>query len=787
MSKEYNPKEIEKKWQEVWKEKELYKTADVLKGKENEYILVEFAYPSGNLHVGHWYAFSVPDIYVRYRRMLGKNVMYPMGFDAFGLPAENAAIKNKINPREWTFSNIEYMRNQLHSMGASFDWSREVVTASSEYYKWTQWLFLKFFEKGLAYQSETPVNWCPSCKTVLANEQVVSGQCERCHSEVEKRNMMQWNLKITDYASRLVDDLDPLDWPKSIKEAQKNWIGKSMGVEIDFQLTTNNQQLTTVKVFTTRPDTIFGATYLVLSPEHELVAKLLEETRNKKQETIKNPGEVEKYINETKNKSEMDRMAEGKEKTGVELKGVMAINPANQEEIPVWIADYVLPHYGTGAIMAVPSDDERDREFAERFNLRVVENYTPAGFEDFGQKTEKYKLRDWVVSRQRYWGCPIPVIHCPKCGVVSVPEQDLPVVLPETEDFLPSDDGKSPLSKIDSFVNTKCPQCGGEARRETDTLETFIDSSWYFLAYAFGENGLEDAPSLENWKSKTEKFNHWMPISFYSGGAEHTTMHLLYSRFFHKVLFDMGLTGESEPYVRRMNRGLILGSDGQKMSKSRGNVIDPDKEVERLGADTVRMYLAFIGPYNEVGSYPWNPDAAIGVRRFLERVWKLQNKITANSSELQASESLMHQTIEKITNDLAVFKTNTAVSQLMVLVNEFSKREVVSRKSFETFLKLLAPFAPHMAEELWSLLGHEDSIHTEAWPTYDPDKLASDEVTLAVQINGKIRATLVVSTSATEDEITVKTLALSEVKKWLDNKEPRKVIVVSGKIVSIVV
>ena len=773
---DYDPKEIEKKWQKRWSEDKLYLTPDEVKGKDNEYALVEFAYPSGNLHVGHWYAFSVPDIYARLRRMQGKNVMYPMGFDAFGLPAENAAIKNKINPREWTFQNIDYMRSQLQSMGASFDWSREVVTASPDYYKWTQWLFLKFLENNLAYQSETPVNWCPSCKTVLANEQVVAGHCERCDTEVERRNMLQWNLKITDYANRLIDDLDSLGWPHSIKEAQKNWIGRSEGAEISFKVKSGKLE-SDVRVFTTRPDTIFGATYLVLAPEHELVAKLLEETRNKKQETIKNPEEVEEYIQKTRNKAEMDRIAEGKEKSGVELKGVTAINPANQEEIPVWIADYVLPHYGTGAIMAVPADDERDREFAEKFNLPIVEDYTPAGFEDFGKKVTKYKLRDWVVSRQRYWGCPIPVIHCDNCGIVLVPEKDLPVVLPEVSDYLPSDDGQSPLSKATDWVKVKCPKCGAEARRETDTLDTFIDSSWYFLRYADPKNEKEFASK--------KLLKKWLPVSFYSGGAEHTTMHLLYSRFFHKVLFDLGLVNETEPYLKRMNRSLIMGPDGQKMSKSRGNVIDPDKEVERLGADTIRIYLAFIGPYNEVNSYPWNPDATVGVRRFLERVWRLKEKVT-NQHNTEGS-TLVHQTIKKVTEDIESMKMNTAVSSLMILVNSLEKEKTISRDDYETLLKLLAPFAPHMTEELWETLGHKDSIHTQVWPTYDPDKLVSDEATLAVQINGKIRATLVVSISTPEEEIRAKTLALSEVEKWLDGAEPKKMIVIPGKIVSIVV
>ncbi|MHB0977978.1 MAG: leucine--tRNA ligase [Minisyncoccota bacterium] len=761
---EYNPKEIEKRWQEKWEKEKLHLTPDSVEGKDNEYVLVEFAYPSGNLHVGHWYAFSVPDMYARYRRMLGKNVLFPMGFDAFGLPAENAAIKNNLNPREWTFSNIDYMRNQLHSMGASFDWSREVITASPEYYKWTQWLFLKFFEKGLAYQSETPVNWCPGCKTVLANEQVVAGECERCGSTVEKRNMLQWNLKITEYADRLIDDIESLDWPKPIKDAQKNWIGRSEGAEIEFGI--KNYELR-IKVFTTRPDTIFGATYLVLAPEHKLVEELKSQ--------ILNWDEIKNYVEITKNKKDIDRSAEGKEKTGVELKGLKAINPATKEEIPIWIADYVLPHYGTGAIMAVPADDKRDEEFAQKFNLPIIKNYKVAGFEDFGTKKTTFKLRDWIISRQRYWGCPIPIIHCEKCGAVTVPEKDLPVVLPEVEDYLPSDDGKSPLSKVSAWVNVKCPKCGENAKRETDTLDTFIDSSWYFMRYADPKNEKEFASK--------EKLKQWMPVNFYSGGAEHTNMHLLYSRFFHKVLFDLGLVGENEPYLRRMNRGLILGPDGQKMSKSKGNVVDPDDYVERLGADTVRAYLAFIGPYNEVGSYPWNPDSIVGIRRFLERVWNVaQTKVGTGSMD----EKLVHQSIKNITESLERMKMNTAVPVLMTFINT-AEKSGLTLEQFEIYLKLLAPFAPHISEELWQTLGHIKSIHLEPWPKFDAEKLMSGEVTMGVQVNGKHRANITVSTEVSEEEVKEKVLELPEVKKWLNGATPKRIIVVLAKIVNVVV
>ncbi len=768
---EYDPKQIEEKWQKEWEINKLHSTPDSIDGKDNKYVLVEFAYPSGNLHFGHWYAFSIPDIYARYWRMMGKNVLYPMGFDAFGLPAENAAIKRQLNPRTWTFDNIDYMRKQLRSMGASFDWSREVITASPEYYKWTQWMFLKFFKKGLAYRSETPVNWCPSCKTVLANEQVVNTTCERCGSVVEKRKMLQWNLKITDYAERLINDIEPLDWPKSIKDAQKNWIGKSVGVEIEFPIF-NSQS--SIKVFTTRPDTIFGATYIVLAPEHELV----EENRS----NLENWNEVEAYIKLASNKTDIDRNAEGREKTGVKLEGIFAVNPATKEEIPVYIADYVLPNYGTGAIMAVPSDDERDKEFAEKFKLPIIKDYPKAELEDFGNKITKYKLRDWVVSRQRYWGCPIPVIHCKACGAVPVPEQDLPVILPDIEDYLPNNEGKSPLAKAVSWVNVPCPKCGGKAERESDTLDTFVDSSWYFLRYIDPKNKSEFASK--------NKLKQWLPIDFYSGGAEHTTMHLLYSRFWHKALFDLGLVNETEPYIRRMNRSLILGPDGQKMSKSKGNVVDPDEEVTRFGSDSVRMYLAFIGPYNVVSAYPWNPDSLIGVRRFLEKVWRLSKTVFDTNTEKSKTvfdNGLLHQTIKKVGDEIASMKMNTAVSALMILVNDFDKRKSISQQEYEILLKLLAPFAPHMTEELWSTLGvSQKSIHLEAWPKYDESKLQSSETTIAVQVDGKLRITFSASPMMSESEVVDKAMSLPEIQKWIGDKKIKKTIFVPNKVVNLV-
>ncbi len=1141
----YDHKKIEKKWQKEWKKKGLHKTPDTVKGKDNFHLLVEFPYPSGNLHVGHWYAFAVPDILARYKRMQGNNVLYPIGFDAFGLPAENAAIKNKLNPRTWTLGNIEYMRNQIRSMGTSFDWSREVVTCDPAYYKWTQWLFLQLFKAGLVYRKETAVNWCPKDQTVLANEQVVDGKCERCDSEVVQKQMLQWNIKITDYADRLIDDLEPLDWPKEIKESQKNWIGRSEGAEIDFPLafanTSEKQKpnylilhgykgsakgsfipwlkkileekgykvqvpelpdphepkeseqvrhtldtceinestiivghslgggialkvleainkpiaglvlvgsvvnatfpgatkrpfwkdftwdidyerikklvkfsvvlsdlqegpqrvpylryladkldarliegnaeqehfrgkkepmvlnnlIPHLTVFTTRADTLFGGTYLVLAPEHPWVTLAMRDLRNQSHDEgftksiIENADEVRTYIEKAKKKTELERQTDQKDKTGVELKGVKAINPATGREIPVFVADYVLGHYGTGAVMGVPAHDERDHEFATKYKLPIVEvvepltvrkngpdafhvdepfdkrnaiiaivkhwsddkylclaskprdlnyfvcggidegedlmaagkreieeetgyvdaqfvrqlggtihskffqslkkynrqaDFTPLLFilkdntqnniserekamhdvvwvdadkvanfinrddvaiawrrargdffyggngiltnsndfngmtteegeraitEKLGRRKTTYKLRDWIVSRQRYWGVPIPIVHCPSCGPVAVSDKDLPVELPEVKDYLPEGTGKSPLAKARKWLDIRCPTCGGKAERETDTLDTFVDSSWYFLRYTDPKNKKKfaDAKKMENW----------LPVDLYSGGAEHTTMHLLYSRFWHKALFDLDLVADSEPYRERVNHGLVLGTDGQKMSKSKGNVLDPDEVVERLGADTVRMYLAFMGPYTGGASYPWNPNGVVGVRRFLERVWRI-GQLPAASFQLSGNhklEPILHKTIKKVGEDIAAMKFNTAISALMIFLNTLEKEGAIGKRQWETFLQLLAPFAPHITEELWSELKNKKSVHLKEWPTYDAAKLKDETTRIAVQINGKTRGEAEVATDA--DKSTLENAAREAVADRLKGKEIVRTIVVPGRLVNFVV
>ena len=792
----YDHKKIENKWQDKWQKDNLYVTEDKVKGKDNFYCLVEFPYPSGNLHVGHWYAFSITDIYARLKSLQGLNVMFPIGFDAFGLPAENAAIKHNLNPRDWTYKNMDTMKTQLRSMGASFDWSKELATCDPSYYKWTQWLFLELFKKGLAYQANGSVNWCPSCKTVLANEQVVSGACERCGTEVEKKEMNQWMIKITDYADRLIDDLDELNWPEEIKQSQKNWIGRSQGAEIDFPVSGMDSS---IKAFTTRPDTLFGVTYMVLAPEHEFVKRLLE---NKNPNPALHDGleEVEKYVKDSLKKKELERLADTNNKTGVELKGIKAINPANKEEIPIYVADYVLGGYGTGAIMAVPAHDERDNQFAEKFNLpikNVIENDVLINSDKFnglsseeakekitkevgGKLTNNYKLRDWLISRQRYWGCPIPIIHCKKCGAIPVPEKDLPIELPEIDNYLPRDDGKSPLAKADDWVKVKCPTCNEDAERETDTLDTFVDSSWYFLRYT-------DPKNTEEFASK-DKMKEWMPVDFYSGGAEHTTMHLLYSRFFNKALFDLGLAKDSEPYKERLNRGLIIGTDGNKMSKSKGNVIDPDEIVERLGADTVRLYLSFIGPYNEAGQYPWDPNGVVGVRRFLERVWKLSSNLSDSTETDPELKKELHKSIKKITENANKLKFNTCISQMMIFMNlaEKSNLSNISKEDFGIFLQLLAPFAPHIAEELWSL-NNKESIFLSNWPKYDEGLVVDDEVTLAIQINGKVRGQVTVPHDISEEELKELVLKKEEISKWLEDKEVKKFIYVEGKLISVVV
>jgi leucyl-tRNA synthetase len=814
---QYNHKEIEKKWQKVWQEKQVYKTPNQKEGAENEYILVEFPYPSGNLHVGHWYAFAVTDIYAKYRKMLGKNVLFPIGFDAFGLPAENAAIKRNLNPREWTYSNIEYMITQLKSMGASFDWDRKIVTCDPEYYKWTQWLFIKLLENDLAYQSETNVNWCPSCKTVLANEQVSGGKCERCDSEVNQKKMKQWQFRITKYADKLVDDLDNLSWPHAIKEAQRNWIGRSEGSLISFKIhfervDTGGEAVNGIdenfltdqisfQVFTTRADTLFGVTYVVLAPESDLVQKLLNKVFNQK--------EVIEYIAQTSKKTEMDRISETKNKTGIRLEGVFAINPANNESVPIFISDYVLAGYGTGAVMAVPAHDERDFLFAKKFNLAIkqvitkenenflelIKPFTEEGvlinsgkfdgltsanasqkITEFvsGKITKNYRLRDWLISRQRYWGCPIPIIHCPKCGAIPVPENELPVKLPEISDYLPREDGKSPLAKASEWLNVKCPNCGESAERETDTLDTFIDSSWYYLRYLDSRND-NDFSNLENQQN-------WLPVDFYSGGSEHTTMHLLFARFFHKVLFDIGLTKNNEPFQNRLNRGLILGPDGNKMSKSKGNVVDPDEIVERLGADTVRGYLAFIGPYNEPGNYPWDSNGVVGIRRFIEKIYRL--KISEKTSENVNRE--LAKTIKKINQDYQKLKFNTALAQLMIFIN-LAEKESLSKEDYKIFLKLIFPIFPHLAQELWSIHIDNNLIIEQKWPDEIKIDTENEIKKITVHINGKMRGILEIQGHEDESELLEKIKNSQNISKWLVNKTIKKTIYIKNKIFSLVV
>ncbi len=818
--KKYDHNSIEKKWQSTWDDMNLYNTADNVDGKENFYILSEFSYPSGNLHVGHWYAFALPDIFARFQRMNGKNVLYPMGFDAFGLPAENAAIKHRVNPKKWTYDNIEYMTKQLRSMGASFDWSRKVITCDPQYYKWTQWQFLQFLEHGLVEQKEVNVNWCPGCKTVLANEQVHNGSCERCVSSVVQKALTQWVLKITKYADRLIDDLDNLDWPSEIKQSQKNWIGRSFGSKLSFELFyfdehtlsteihanseifesseiyTNVDMRASIEVFTTRPDTLFGVTYLVLAPEHKLVDILLPQ--------IKNAHVVTTYRNETISKTALERQQNSKTKSGICLEGIECIHPLTKEKLPVWIADYVVADYGTGAVMAVPAHDERDYEFAQKHNLpsrRVIESSQDLPCADYGVLvdseefsgqsshevkkaiTEKaggsqetlYTLRDWTVSRQRYWGAPIPIIHCPSCGAIPVPEKSLPVELPDLEEFLPTDDGQSPLSRASDWLFVSCPKCKGEAKRESDTLDTFVDSSWYFLRYLDPRNDKEFC-SIDNQKK-------WMPLNFYSGGAEQTTMHLLYSRFWNKALFDMGLTTQSEYCTLRMNRGLILGTDGNKMSKSKGNVIDPDDIVMRLGADTVRMYLAFIGPFNETGSYPWDANGVVGIRRFLERVFYASEKV---SDSVMAQNKILHESIKKVTTDIAILKYNTAISQLMIHSNSWATCENISRQEYMIFLQLLAPFAPHLAEELWSKNEGQNSVHQSNWPKFDEQYLVVNSVTLGVQVNGRLRGSIEISPDAHEEDALSKARENKKIAEYITNVSVQKIIYIPGKILNIV-
>ena len=798
MPEKYDHKAIEQKWQAAWEAAGLYRTEEN-RVKPKCYVLDMFPYPSGEgLHVGHPKGYIATDIYSRMKTMQGFSVLHPMGWDAFGLPAEQYAIKNKVHPRVAVDKNTARYKEQLSVIGFNYDWEREVNTTDPAFYKWTQWIFLKMFEKGLAYESYEPINWCPTCQTGLANEDLEDGKCERCETVVEKKPMRQWVLRITGYADRMLADIDALDWPTSIKESQKNWIGRSEGAEIDFSIEGSEKKIT---VFTTRPDTLFGATYVVLAPEHKLLDEL--------KDSIANWSGVSIYRNEAKKQSEIERTAAGREKTGVLLEGVEAVNPANGDKLPVFVADYVLGHYGTGAVMAVPAHDERDFEFAKKFGLSVVRvvsstttqpedaaytgegkiensgNFNGLSNEDAKQKitdfvkgrwVTKYRLKDWVFSRQRYWGEPIPLVHCEKCGVVPVAEKDLPVVLPQVESYAPTGTGESPLADITEWVNTPCPKCGGAGKRETNTMPQWAGSSWYYLRYIDPKN---DKVLVDK-----EKESYWSPVDMYVGGAEHATRHLIYARFYHKFLYDIGVVNYTEPFKRLQNVGLIMAEDGRKMSKRWGNVINPDDIVATYGADTLRLYEMFMGPFGQ--SVVWSTESIIGPRRFLERSWRLKEKATRGTDE-SSLDAAIHNTIKKVGDDIEAFGFNTAISSLMILVNEMEKAEAFSRAQYETLLVLLAPFVPHITEELWHEMGNTDSIHLASWPVYDPTKTVLSEVTIAVQVNGKVRDTVVVSVDVTDDEVKEMVLARPAVMKWIEGKEVKKVIIVKGKLLSIVV
>jgi len=800
----YNHKEIEQRWQKYWDDNNSFMAVDDTT-KPKFYGLVEFPYPSGHgLHVGHPRGYTAIDIISRKKRLEGYNVLFPMGWDAFGLPTENFAIKNKIHPAIVTKNNVENFKRQLKMLGFSFDWSREINTTDPNYYKWTQWIFIKLFEKGLAYKSKMPINYCVGCKVGLANEEVVGGVCERCGSEVVQKEKSQWMLKITEYAQRLIDDLDDVNYIEKVKIQQKNWIGRSEGAEVDFKISGSDDVIT---VYTTRPDTLFGATYMVLSPEHAYIEKY--------KDRIKNYSDVEDYKIKASKKSEFERVELAKDKTGVQLVGLNAINPVNGKEIPIWVSDYVLVTYGTGAIMAVPAHDTRDFEFAKKFDIPIIEvvngsdDITKEAYTDtdcgtminsdflngmqvaeaktaitkflqdkqIGTKKVNYKLRDWVFSRQRYWGEPIPLVYCEKCGWVAIPESELPLTLPETTDFEPSEDGQSPLVKITDWVSTTCPTCGGSAARETDTMPQWAGSSWYFLRYI--------DPTNDSFLAGMEKLKYWLPVDWYNGGMEHTTLHLLYSRFWHKFLFDIGAVPTKEPYDKRTSHGMILGENGEKMSKSRGNVINPDDIVKEFGADTFRTYEMFIGAFDQ--ATPWSMNGVKGCYKFLERVFNLQGILTAEEGYSKELESAMHKAIKKVSDDIDKMKFNTAIATLMALINDITKIGRVTRGEFKTFLILLNPFAPHLTEELWSKNGFKGSISAAAWPEFDEAKTIDEEIEIVVSINGKVRGKL--NVNADEDDASVKEKALSNerIKEIIENKEIVKVIVIPKKLVNIVI
>ncbi|MFZ0427678.1 MAG: leucine--tRNA ligase [Acidobacteriota bacterium] len=793
MPSEYNPSEIEARWQQRWEQQNLFRAEDD-PARRKFYVLIEFPYPSGEgLHVGHPRSYTALDLVARKRRMEGYNVLFPIGWDAFGLPTENFAIKTGQHPRVVTEANINRFRAQLKRLGFSFDWSREINTTDPEYYRWTQWIFLRLWEHGLAYKNEMPVNWCESCKVGLANEEVVGGVCERCGGNVVRKNRSQWMLRITDYAERLLEDLNTVDFLDKIKVQQANWIGRSTGAEIDFPIDGFPER--SMRVFTTRPDTLFGVTYMVLAPEHPLVDEL--------QPRATNPDEVREYREAAARKSDFERTEVSKEVTGVELRGIRARNPATGETIPIWIADYVLISYGTGAIMAVPGHDDRDWRFARKYDLPIVEvisggDVETAAFTDidrgtlvnsgpldglspevairrmteiveaegYGQSSVQFRLRDWVFSRQRYWGEPIPMIDCPACGWVPVPDEQLPLELPPLEEYRTTESGESPLALLTDWVNTTCPKCGGAARRETDTMPQWAGSSWYFLRYV--------DPHNDEALAARDKLDYWTPVDWYNGGMEHTTLHLLYSRFWHKFLFDIGVVPTAEPYLRRTSHGLILGENDEKMSKSRGNVVNPDVMVAKYGADAFRLYEVFMGPFDQ--PIPWSTQGLIGMSRFLQRVWDLQEKVSWEASASAETGRIVHQTIKQVGERIESLKFNTAVAALMTLANHFSALQAMPRDHWQIFLRLLAPFTPHLAEELWARLGHAESVSLQPWPEFDPAQAAENEIEIPVQVNGKLRGRIRAEVEFPDDEI--EALARLEVAGHLEGRQVRKVIVV---------
>lgn len=799
----YNFKAIEKKWQDKWEETGAFH-AETNSKKPKFYTMIEFPYPSGaGLHVGHPRSYTALDIIARKRRMEGYNVLYPIGWDAFGLPTENFAIKNKVHPKIVTAKNIANFTRQLKMLGFSFDWSREINTTDPSYYKWTQWIFLQLFKHGLAYKQEMPINWCTGCKVGLSNEEVVNGVCERCGSEVVQKRKSQWMLKITEYAQRLIDDLDDVNYLEKIKTQQKNWIGRSEGAEVKFKLSTGDEMI----VYTTRADTLFGATYTVMSPEHPLIEKM--------KDSITNYDEVLAYKTEAAKKSEFERTELAKEKTGVKLEGIYAVNPANGAKLPVFISDYVLVTYGTGAIMAVPAHDSRDWDFAKKFNLPIIEvvsggkNVQEEAYTDvykgnmvnseflnglpvkeaiptmiewlekqgLGKRKVNFKLRDWVFSRQRYWGEPIPLVHCDKCGWVPIPESELPLELPEIETFEPGENGESPLAKAYDWIETTCPCCGGKAQRETDTMPQWAGSSWYFLRYCDPNNNDEFASQ--------EALKYWMPVDWYNGGMEHVTRHMIYSRFWHKFLYDLGLVPTSEPYAKRTAQGLILGPDGEKMSKSRGNVVDPNDVVDEYGADVLRLYVLFMGDYEKAA--PWSESSVKGCKRFVDRIWALQDKVVDSDEYSDKLRSLMHKTIKKVSDDIESMKFNTAIAAMMTLLNEIYNVGSITKKEFRDLLIILNPFAPHVTEELYQMIGCEGVLDEQEWVTYDEALCKDDTIEIVCQINGKVKSKLTIPTDAAKDDVIALAKADEAIVKATEGKNIVKEIYVPNKLVNLVV